>query len=158
MVSTLTLIALILFAVFAALAIIFTLLNRALKRHLTRVYTRWLDEGIQIVEGPAQANYRGHLTGLPVRGNGVLALTDRDLRFAQFAPAREFIVPLDQITRVTSRRGWRGSIRVGYPVIGVYYREGPTEIALGLMVQRSAHEAWLNAISRAANVPVETDR
>jgi hypothetical protein len=148
-------IALTLFAIFAALAIIFALLNRALKRHLTRVYQRWLDEGVQIVEGPAQANYRGHLTGLPVRGNGVLALTDRDLRFAQFAPSREFVVPLDQITRVTSQRGWRGSIRVGYPVIGVYYREGSTEDALGIMVQRSAHEDWLTAIAQAAGVRVE---
>jgi hypothetical protein len=161
--SPLTLIALTLFVVFAALAITFTLLNRALKRHLTRVYTRWLDEGVQIVKGPAQANYRGHLSmAIPVRGNGVIALTERDLRFAQFVPDREFIVPLDQITHLAVQRTWQGSTRGGQPVIGVYFgtddREGDQTDAFGVIVPARERQAWIEAIAAAAQVPVEDRR
>ena len=152
--------AFILFIVFATLAIIFSLLNRTLKRHLNRVYERWLDEGVQIVKGPAQANYRGHLSmAIPVRGNGVLALTDHDLRFAQFAPQREFIVPLDQITHLVVKRVWIRNTRGGQPVIGVYFHTndlgGDQTDALGVIVAPRERQAWLDAIAQAAKVSVE---
>ncbi len=70
------------------------------------------------------ATYRGHASvAIPARGNGLLALTDRDLRLMRLVPRREFVVPLAQITKIEQVRAWKGSYKAGRPVIVVYYHE-----------------------------------
>jgi hypothetical protein len=43
-----------------------------------------------------------------VRGNGWLALTDDELRFKQWVPAREERIPLATVTAVETPRVWLG--------------------------------------------------
>jgi hypothetical protein len=126
----------------------------ALRRQVQRTREQWAEGGVVIRKGPELANYRGHASvAVPVRGNGALALTDRDLRFAQLIPRREFVIPLAQITRVERQRVWHGSYHAGRPVIVAYYRDGAQEDAIGLSARRT--QDWLEAIANAAGVPVK---
>lgn len=128
-----------------------------IRRQMGRAMARWQAAGLTISKGPDPVNYRGHLQGeLPVRGNGVMALTTTDLRVVRLAPAREFVIPLDQITHLAVRRMWRGSYR-GAPVIGVYYDDDGEENAIGVIVAARDRQDWLDAIARAAGAPVEED-
>lgn len=133
---------------------------RGLRRQLDDVSVRWREQGLTIVKGPESANYRGHLSKtVPVRGNGILALTTLDLRFVRLAPPEEFVVPLADITRVVIRRVWQGSYRGGTRVMGIYYRDASLpggEDAIGLIVRDPAD--WARSVGLAANVPFEAEQ
>ena len=125
-----------------------------IRRQKQVVQARWTAEGVTFRRGPETANYEGHASiTIPVRGTGVLALTDSDLRFARTLPRSEFRVPLDQIVRVEKMQSWHGSYHAGQPVIVISYREDAAgEDAIGLIVRDTP--GWLDAISQAAGVPV----
>jgi hypothetical protein len=139
--------------IMAILGAVFGVTVIALRRQVQRTREQWAAQGITIRKGPELANYRGHASvAISVRGNGVLALTDHDLRFAQLIPRREFVIPLAQITRVERRRAWHGSYRAGRPVIVARYRDGAQEDAIGLSVRNT--QDWLETIANAASVPI----
>ncbi len=127
-------------------------LVHSLKRQTAEFTANWQAAGLQIVKGPTNANYRGHLSTASVKGLGVLALTDRDLRFMRLMPRQEFVIPLEQITHLEIKRVWKGSARGGLPVIGVHFNDGAQSDALGVIVARQDHSAWIDAITQAAGV------
>lgn len=125
-----------------------------LRRQVRRVHARWAADGLVMRRGPVIASYRGHARGgIPLRGNGTLALTQHDVRFSQLVPRREFVIPLNHITRVALHRSWRGSTRVGMPVMAIFYHADQGEDAIGLAV-RDVRD-WMAAIAAAAQVPVD---
>ncbi len=130
-----------------------------LRRQKQVVQARWTAEGATFRRGPELANYQGLASvSVPLRGTGVLALTDSDLRFARALPRREFRVSLDQIVKVEKMRSWHGSYRAGQPVLVVSFRnDAPTagtesEDAIGFIVRDAP--GWLDAIAQAAGIPV----
>lgn len=131
-------------------------LAHSVKRQTAEFTANWQAAGLQIVKGPANANYRGHLSvAMPVKGLGVLALTERDLRFMRLMPRQEFVIPLEQITHLEIKRVWKGSSRGGLPVIGVYFSDGALSDAMGVIVARQDQPAWTDAIAQAAGVEVK---
>jgi hypothetical protein len=129
---------------------------RMLRRQIAETTADWQAAGVQIVKGPATGNYRGHLSAaVPVKGVGVLALTDRDLRFVRLKPRQEFVIPLAHITHLVVKRVWKGSYRGGLPVIGVYFDDGVQADAMGVIVARQDQPAWIDAITQAAGVEVK---
>lgn len=110
--------------------------------------------GAKILKEPVSANYRGHQSiAVPVKGNGVLLLTDRDLRFVRLAPRKEFVIPLDQMQRVTLQPMFKGSAKGTHPVLVVHFQKGAQPDAIGFIVPNSERQAWIDAITRAAEVP-----
>jgi hypothetical protein len=129
---------------------------RMVRQKITEMTAHWQAAGVQIVKGPVAGNYRGHLSiAVPVKGLGVLALTDRDLRFVRLKPQQEFVIPLEQITHLVVKRFWKGSYRGGSPVIGVFFHDGVQSDAMGVIVARQDHAAWIDAITQAAGVEVK---
>jgi len=115
-----------------------------------REIARWKQAGITFVKGPASANYRGHASvSIPVKGNGILALTNSDLRFVRYLPRSEFVIPFDQITTVEHRQTWKGSYR-GRPVLVIRYRDDDREDEIGFIVRHLAD--WSTAIAQAADI------
>jgi hypothetical protein len=139
------------------LGAVYVVVIRMLQRQLEKTGEQWASQGLTIVKGPDMGNYRGHLSvRIPVRGNGVLALTTDDVRFELFAPRREFTVPLADISRVVVRRTWQGSYKAGMRVVGIHYRDTSVEgneDALGIGVRDAP--GWARAIGQTANVPFE---
>ena len=131
-------------------------LAHMVRQQIIEVTAQWQVAGVQIVKGPATGNYRGHLSAaVPVKGVGVLALTDRDLRFVRLKPRQEFVIPLAHITHLVVKRVWKGSYRGGLPVIGVYFDDGVQADAMGVIVARQDQPAWIDAITQAAGVEVK---
>ncbi len=124
---------------------------------LRREAQRWRDAGVTFIREPASANYRGHASiNIPVKGNGLLALTHIDLRFRRILPRSEFIIPLTDITGVELRKSWKHSYRPGFPVLVVHYHAGADQDAIGFMVRDV--QDWAAAIAEAAQVaPPELD-
>lgn len=116
-----------------------------------REVARWKQAGITITKGPVSANYRGHASmNLPVKGNGVLAITDSDLRFVRFLPRSEFVIPLNQITSLEHRQTWKGSYR-SHPVLVIHYRDSDRDEAVGFIVRNPAD--WSAALAQVTSVP-----
>ena len=79
-----------------------------------------------------------------VRGNGWLVLTDDELRFKQWIPAREDRIPLAAITEVSTPRVWLGKT-VGRKLLCVRWRtpDGGDD-AMAWEVRDV--DAWLSAL------------
>lgn len=123
---------------------------------LHREISRWRDSGFTFVKGPETANYRGHASvTVPIKGTGVVALTDADLRLVRALPRREFVIPLGQITGLERKRTWKHSYRAGMPVIVVHYRAGDGQEAMGFSVRDTA--GWVAALAAATGVPVAAE-
>lgn len=113
-----------------------------------------LPDGVRAVKGPVSANYRGHQSiAVPVKGNGVLLLTNQDLRFVRLAPRKEIVIPLNQMQRVTEQASFKGSAKGAAPVLVVHFQDGAQQDAAGFIVPNSERQAWIDAITQAANVP-----
>ncbi len=80
------------------------------------------------------------------RGNGTLVLTGDALRFFQWVPAREFTIPLAQVTAVEEVRSHLGKT-VGARLVKVTWEtsQGPDSIA----IQAPGHTNWLAALQRS---------
>ena len=79
-----------------------------------------------------------------VRGNGWLALTDDELRFRQWIPARETRIPLSAVTAVETKRSWLGK-SVGSRLLVVRWRdEAGAEDAMAWSVRDL--DEWLAAL------------
>ena len=124
-----------------------------LRRQIERIRQQWQAAGFTLIKGPEGANYRGHASvTVPMRGNGVVALTPTDLRVVRLMPRKEFVVPLAQITHVTVERAWHGSYRARRPVLVMHYQHDG-EDAIGISLRNI--EDWRHAIAQAAHVPVD---
>lgn len=118
---------------------------------MRREVTRLTQAGIAIRKGPESANYRGHASlSIPVKGNGVLALTDTEVRFVRLLPRSEFTIPLAQITRLEHHRTWKGSTRAGHQVLVIQYQDGALQDAVGFIVRDL--DDWSAALAHAAQV------
>lgn len=143
---------LILVSVALAILIVFGAVMLLLALALRREARRWRDAGVTFVKGPQSANYRGHASiAVPVKGNGLLALTDTDVRFVRIWPHSEYIIPLTQITGLELRRTWKHSYRPGFLVLLVHYQIDGADDAIGFMVRDVT--AWGQAIAEAAQIP-----
>ncbi|NDJ75210.1 MAG: hypothetical protein GYB65_03035 [Chloroflexi bacterium] len=145
--------------VFGVMILVWVLVIVLLRRQMEMVQRRWTEQSLVIHHGPEMANYRGHKSmALPVKGNGILALTDRDLRFAQLVPRREYVIPLSAITRLEHPRIWARSSRAGMPLFAVYFQQDGEEDAIGFGVRDK--KAWIDAIAAvtSATPPVSTQK
>ncbi len=146
-------VALVLAILFVVLLIVFSRLYAQVEKLKTAALGS-VPVGAKILKEPVSANYRGHQSiAVPVKGSGVLLLTDRDLRFVQLLPRRDFVIPLAQMQRVTVQRVFKGSAKGTHPVLVVHFQEGAQPDAIGFIVPNSERQAWVDAITQAANVP-----
>ena len=137
----------------ALMVIVYTIIKRQLEQLKTAMRANVPDH-VRVLKGPESANYRGHQNmSVPVRGNGVLLLTDHALRFMRLLPRKEFVIPLGQITRVTVQRAFKGSAKGTHPVLVIHFQAGAEPDAVGFIVANSERQRWIEAITRAANVP-----
>ena len=140
---------LLILAILAAIGLILAVVIYFLRGQVKRIGTSWAAQGFTFRKGPEHASYQGHASvTVPMRGSGVLGLTDHDLRLRQIVPRREFVIPLAQITQVEQHRAWKGRYSPGTPVIVVHYRDGDQEDAIGFSVRDP--QGWLDALSAAA--------
>jgi len=123
-----------------------------LRAQLRGMRDEWVARGLRFRRGPESASYQGHeRASLPLRGNGLITLTDLDLRFMQVMPRREFVVPLTQITSVEQHRAWKGHYSPGNPIMVVRYGGGDQADAIGLMVRDT--QGWQDVLTSAAHLP-----
>lgn len=78
-----------------------------------------------------------------IRGNGWLVLTDDELRFRQWVPARETRIPLADVTAVETKRWWLGKT-VGSRLLCVRWRTAGGGDAMAWEVRDL--EDWLAAL------------
>ena len=134
----------------AALAGVLILLKRQLRQQAASLQTRLEQKGVTLQKGPASANYRGQANDtIPLKGNGLITLTDRDLRVTRIMPSNEYIVPLAEITSVRKQTTWKSSYRAKMPVLVVDY--GRDELGVSIV----NIDEWGHAIAEAAGVLYE---
>ncbi len=151
--DTITFVVLLVLGILAINVAVWSVVLFFLRRRTRQIAAEWAAQGLGFRRGPEMATYRGHASvAIPARGNGLLALTDRDLRLMRIVPRREFVIPLAQITKIEQVRAWKGSYKAGRPVIVVYYHDTGTSTAqddaIGFSVRDS--QAWLEALNAAA--------
>ena len=124
-----------------------TVLRRVARKMQEEIDRRFFGKNI-LRQCPA-ANYLGRKSAgaAQVRGNGGLVLTDTMLWFLQFAPRREFTIPLAAITDVTMPWTFRGRA-AGRPLLCVRFRNDAGDADAIAWVVRDA-EAWAEAINAA---------
>lgn len=91
-------------------------------------------------------NFFGRLSGgyLQIRGNGLLALTDRGIHFCMLLPRRHLFVPLEEIVSVSAARSFLGKSK-GVRVLRVDFRDPVgSKDACGWMV--ASVEWWMEAL------------
>jgi hypothetical protein len=121
------------------------------RRQAARLREEWAAAGLAIHKGPDLANYRGHAGDLlAVRGNGLIALTDDDVRIVRFWPRQEFVIPLDAITHLDTPRVWNASYRAGAPLLAIYYQREDEQTGVGVFLRD--RDAWQHTIAHAAGV------
>ena len=82
-----------------------------------------------------------------VRGTGMLVLTAGELRFRQWVPRRETVIPLAAVTAVDKERWWLGKT-VGRPLLRVTWAaDGGAEDAMAWQVRHL--DAWIAELSPA---------
>jgi len=83
-----------------------------------------------------------------VRGNGVLLLTPRELRFRMWAPARRQDIPLNRIVGTEVARSHLGKTK-GRPLLKVRFTNGQgADDSVAFLVGRGP-KAWIEAIDTA---------
>ena len=98
--------------------------------------------------GPATTLYRGASADFPrVKGNGVIALTERRLVFRPLVGAA-IELPIDQIVEVREDTWFLRSAKGGLKHVIVKTKSG-TEV--GWMFSRDQHQAWLEAFRAIAS-------
>jgi len=129
--------ALVLGLVFAWLRRRLALLAHAMRDHAIQLGERFVIE-------PQSALYRGGKGYFSkVKGNGVIALTDKRLLFRK-AIGQGMEIPLDQIAEVSESKWFMGSYRGGGMHLVLRLRDG---VEVGFMVRD--HQAWMNALQSA---------
>ena len=79
-----------------------------------------------------------------IRGNGILALTGRDLRFEMYAPRRSIEIPLDAVTEVTTVPSFLGK-RTVRPLLAVTWRKTDGTIDRAAWLVRELDE-WVETL------------
>ena len=143
--SALGILALVL-AILLFVALLFVLIMIPVSRRARRLRTELeaeLGDSMQRRENVRGLGLQSRGKG-QVRGNGWLVLTDDELRFKQWVPAREDRIPLSAVTAVETPRVWLGKT-VGRKLLCVRWRtpEG-TDDAMAWEVRDL--DAWLVAL------------
>lgn len=76
------------------------LTTQRVKKHYNNAIRAWQAQGIEVVYGPALANFLNSRHAVGADGNGALALTRTSLRFAQINRADDIVIPLEKIADV----------------------------------------------------------
>jgi hypothetical protein len=151
--SPILIVVLVLAVLFVVLLMVFSRLYVYVEK-LKKTALASLPDNVTLVKGPLAVNYRGHQSiAVPLKGSGVLLLTDRDLRFVRLAPRKEFVIPFEQMQRVTEQRTFKGSAKGTHPVVVVHFQDGALQDAIGFILPNSDRQAWIDAITHAAHVP-----
>lgn len=108
-----------------------------LKRHATQTVQRWEQAGVNIVHGPEGSNFGGlqSMGVARVRGNGIIALTEQDVRVTRLLPAGEWIIPFDSITEVSLQRWFLTHANLRTPYLIIAFNRLGTLDALGVQVR-----------------------
>lgn len=109
------------------------------------------DMSEEIFYGMEPCNFLGQLSRgyAQLRGNGLLALTDRYVRFRMLYPRREISIPLDAITAVSTTRSFLGK-RKGKELLRIDFRNGEGKEDACAFLVRSARR-W-TSILEALNI------
>ncbi len=76
------------------------LTTQRVKKHYNNAIRAWQAQGIEVVYGPALANFLNTRHAIGADGNGALALTRTSLRFAQITRTEDIVIPLEKIVDV----------------------------------------------------------
>ncbi len=78
--------------------------------------------GVNRIRAEADANFFGLESGgkTQIRGNGRLLLTDNELVFGMFKPAKEIVIPLSSITAIDIVK-WHLGKSIFQPLLKVYF-------------------------------------
>ena len=102
--------------------------------------------GERIVLGPAPGMYRGGTGGFPrVKGNAVLALTDRRLACSMVV-GKPFDVPLDKLASVREDKWFLSAYRSGCMHLILQLSD---DTAVGFIV--NDHGRWMEAVRQAVS-------
>jgi len=112
-------------AVAIGLVLLTLLVRRAKARALLRAEKALRGETIILRDPGASFFGLGSRGKGQTRGNGLLILTDRQLWFHMWLPARELAIPRESIVSVTTPRSHLGK-SVGAPLLAVHLDDGDT--------------------------------
>ncbi len=139
----------ILILVLALLALAFGWVRRLRSRRTRDVLERFAGRRVLGVE--ASANFFGQASSGPlqIRGNGVLVLTDRELYFEMWLPARVVRIPVASILSVETARAHLGKTR-GTLLLKVVFRNerGEQDSAAWLLKDVHGFKGKLEALLR----------
>jgi hypothetical protein len=98
--------------IFALLLVGFSiaLTSLELRRHFARTIRKWRAEGLVFVRSPVIASILNERRRFGARGNGALALTQKDIRFSRPISQNEIVIPFHEMSDVTMTdtfNGWR---------------------------------------------------
>ncbi|MGD8412685.1 MAG: hypothetical protein PVF33_00545 [Candidatus Latescibacterota bacterium] len=135
--------------VLAGLIVLFTVIRLVLG-HFSRKFREEIGRkfaGKQIVRESIGANFFGRSSkGIgQIRGNGALVLTPQELYFIMFAPRKELIIPLDDVTSVSTPRSHLGKT-IGSKLLKVDFRTPAGEDAAAWAVRDV--EDWAATVRR----------
>lgn len=144
-----SLVAFVLILTFSILGIVFGALFWWLHRVKEETTRRWTQEEVRFLRGPEFINLSGiESRGIfQIRGNGFMALTDRDLRITRAVPAAEWRIPHWQLKRASLESSfllkwtWR-------KVLVVAFEQEGRQDRIGIYVRGGA--AWAEEINRVA--------
>ncbi len=142
-------VAFVLVLTFTILAIIFGFIFWWLRREKEETTRRWTQDEVRFLRGPAFINFSGIESrgALQIRGNGFMALTDRDLRITRAIPAAEWRIPHEQITRASLESAFLLRWKWRKVLVITFEQEGRQD-RIGLYVRDEA--TWAEEINRVA--------
>lgn len=76
------------------------LTTQRVKKHYNNAVRTWQTQGIEIVYGPALANFLNSRHSIGADGNGALMLSRNAVRFAQITRTQDIVIPLEKIVDV----------------------------------------------------------
>jgi hypothetical protein len=119
-----------------------------LRRHHFRVVQAWNQQNTSYVLGPIIANFLNDRRRFGARGNGTLALTQRDLRFARPASAREIIIGLDEVADAFTAQSFNNRRCNNAPFLVIKRKTGDLT---GFQVRDA--DTWVKALNKLVDSP-----